>query len=60
MILERLLDLLKVQNILQGGKLSDTIFTVVEFICKIELWAGYQEKVVVFILACLDILLYRA
>ena len=33
---------------------------MVEYICKVELWAGYQEKVVVFILSSLDILLYRA
>ena len=60
MILERLLDLLKVQSILKGGRLADTIFNVVEYICKVELWAGYREKVIVLILACLDILLYRA
>ena len=60
MILERLLDLLKVQNILQGGKMTEVIFNVIECICRVELWAGYQEKVIVFILACLDILLYRA
>ena len=59
-IFERLLDLMRAQNLLNKHCYADQIIFVAQLICSIEIKASNRQKAVFMLLSCLDLLAFKA